>query len=66
MTKKFALVTITGTACAETCLCEKHATPENKRPIEAAAAKEKGYDAPLVSKGWRNCTQNDALECQLC
>ena len=59
--KLFCLVTASGTGCAETCLCEGHATPENKRLAEVNA--DKDVD---VSKGWQDCSENNWMECISC
>jgi hypothetical protein len=52
-----AMITDSGTACAETALCPEHDNSKMRQTIEA------GADAD--ASRWENC-DNPELECQVC
>lgn len=65
MAQIFARTSGQETACAETALCAKCATPKNKvRFANPCGYAESSDDAP--SGEWVDCSQNDALRCQNC
>ena len=64
MTKLYAIVSEQGTACQETCLCERcHANPEHRADVEAQAAHIRDIPNPA---DWQDATGNDALTCSVC
>ncbi len=58
-----ALVTIKGTACAETALYGPQDTAENRACIDRLALNDPGPDAPLPGQ-WVDVTDNEYIRAQ--
>lgn len=59
--KMYALTSVQGTAMNETALCATClAVPREREAVLAAAAEAADWDG---SKEFKDCTENDALEC---
>jgi len=56
----FALISNQGTACIETCLCQKHFTKENKEKVS------KHLKNDVVPDSWTDVSENEACECLQC
>jgi hypothetical protein len=61
MTKRYALLTATGTACSETVLNEDEFTPDWRSRVEEQCCARTDRDAPLPNT-WTDVTDNEACD----